>query len=60
MRAILRGGRRLLTSLGIGIEAGVWNADDARRTFGPDATPYEIRHRLRCAKCGARAARVEI
>jgi len=39
---------------------GVWNATHARQVFGPDATPFEIRRRLRCTACGEMRAQVWI
>lgn len=35
-------------------EHGVsWTRQQAFLWLGPDATPYEIRRRLRCTRCGA-------
>jgi DNA-directed RNA polymerase subunit RPC12/RpoP len=31
-----------------------WSQDQAFRRLGPDATPFEIRRRLRCDECGVR------
>jgi len=37
-----------------------WGKAAACRIFGPDATPYEVRRRLKCTDCGAARAEVWI
>lgn len=32
-----------------------WRHAEAKRTFGPDAMPAEIRARLTCSACGGKA-----
>jgi hypothetical protein len=31
-----------------------WTREQAFTVFGPDAAPYDIRHRLKCNSCGER------
>jgi len=37
-----------------------WSKGQACRIFGPDATPYDVRRRLKCTDCGEVRARVWI
>jgi hypothetical protein len=43
-------GETLKAECGCGRQAS-WPQAQAMRVFGPDATPYDIRRRLRCLGC---------
>jgi len=48
-----------LTCQDCGHEAA-WNRSEAMRRCGPDATPMDLRHRLRCGACGSRRASFDL
>jgi endogenous inhibitor of DNA gyrase (YacG/DUF329 family) len=37
-----------------------WTRPQALARFGPDATPFDVRRRLKCAACGSGAVQASI
>jgi hypothetical protein len=60
LHRMLRGGRTLDLTCGACGHSVRWGPGIAFQRLGPDATPFEVRRKLVCSRCGAAEVLVRI